>query len=40
MKIQSVIILDKMSQGNKLSRIVCWTFLSSEEKKKWVSKKW
>jgi len=30
----------EMSQGNKLSRIVCWTFLSPEEKKKWISEKW
>jgi len=25
-----------MSQGNKTSRIVAWTFLTKEQQKKWV----
>ncbi|MDX2360198.1 MAG: 23S rRNA (adenine(1618)-N(6))-methyltransferase RlmF [Crocinitomicaceae bacterium] len=29
-----------MGQGNKTSRIVVWTFLSQEEKKKWVKDRW
>ena len=29
-----------MGQGNKTSRIVAWTFLSPEEKNKWVNDKW
>ena len=29
-----------MSQGNKISRIVAWTFLSGEQQKKWVRTRW
>jgi 23S rRNA (adenine1618-N6)-methyltransferase len=29
-----------MSQGNKISRIIAWTFLSHEQQKKWVDTKW
>ncbi|MFD2514019.1 23S rRNA (adenine(1618)-N(6))-methyltransferase RlmF [Pontibacter locisalis] len=29
-----------MSQGNKVSRIVAWTFLTQEQQKKWVEAKW
>ena len=29
-----------MSHGNKASRIVAWTFLNAEEKKKWVEERW
>jgi len=29
-----------MGQGNKASRIVAWTFLSSEEQKKWSDDRW
>jgi 23S rRNA (adenine1618-N6)-methyltransferase len=29
-----------MSQGNKTSRIVAWTFLSTKEKKKWANSRW
>ena len=29
-----------MSQGNKISRIVAWTFLSKEQQNKWVEKNW
>jgi len=29
-----------MGQGNKISRIVAWTFLSREQQEKWVSDKW
>ncbi|GAB2543148.1 23S rRNA (adenine(1618)-N(6))-methyltransferase RlmF [Rufibacter soli] len=29
-----------MSQGNKSSRIVAWTFLTPEQKKEWVATRW
>ena len=29
-----------MSQGNKTSRIVAWTYLTREQQKKWINKKW
>ena len=29
-----------MGTGNKISRIVAWTFLSREEEKQWISKNW
>lgn len=29
-----------MSQGNKVSRIVAWTFLNKEQQKKWVVDRW
>ncbi len=29
-----------MGQGNKISRIVAWTFLSKEQQKRWVDGKW
>jgi len=29
-----------MSQGNKTSRIVAWTFLTTEQQKKWALEKW
>lgn len=29
-----------MGQGNKSSRLVAWTFLSPEEQKEWIDKKW
>lgn len=29
-----------MSQGNKTSRIVAWTFLSQEQQKKWIKLRW
>ncbi len=30
----------EMSHGNKISRIVAWTFLTAEQQKEWVSKRW
>jgi 23S rRNA (adenine1618-N6)-methyltransferase len=29
-----------MSQGNKVSRLVAWTYLTPEQQKKWVNTKW
>jgi 23S rRNA (adenine1618-N6)-methyltransferase len=29
-----------MGQGNKISRIVCWTFLTEEEQEEWMHNKW
>jgi len=29
-----------MSQGNKTSRIVAWTFLTHEQQKKWINSRW
>jgi 23S rRNA (adenine1618-N6)-methyltransferase len=29
-----------MSQGNKISRIVVWTFLNSGEQKEWINSRW
>ena len=29
-----------MGQGNKISRVVAWTFLSKEQQKKWTAEKW
>jgi 23S rRNA (adenine1618-N6)-methyltransferase len=29
-----------MGQGNKISRIVAWTFLNLEEQKKWMEERW
>jgi 23S rRNA (adenine1618-N6)-methyltransferase len=29
-----------MGQGNKISRIVVWTFLNNEEQKKWKNLRW
>ena len=29
-----------MGQGNKISRIVAWTFLNYSQKKEWVNKRW
>jgi 23S rRNA (adenine1618-N6)-methyltransferase len=29
-----------MAQGNKISRIVAWTFLDSEKQKEWIMQKW
>ena len=30
----------KMGQGNKVSRILAWTFLSEEEQKQWMKSRW
>lgn len=30
----------EMNQGNKISRIVAWTFLSREKQEEWVGKRW
>lgn len=30
----------EMSQGNKSSRLVCWTFLSLSEQRKWITERW
>ena len=30
----------EMGQGNKTSRIVAWTFLTSEQQKEWKNTKW
>ncbi|MDR3491304.1 MAG: 23S rRNA (adenine(1618)-N(6))-methyltransferase RlmF [Gammaproteobacteria bacterium] len=30
----------EMGQGNKISRIVAWTFLDEEQQQKWISTKW
>ena len=30
----------EMKQGNKVSRIVAWTFLNASEQKKWINLKW
>jgi len=38
-KAKDVRIID-MGQGNKISRILAWTFLTNEEQKFWVKKKW
>lgn len=29
-----------MGQGNKISRIVAWTFLSQEQQNRWINKRW
>jgi 23S rRNA (adenine1618-N6)-methyltransferase len=29
-----------MSQGNKTSRLLAWTFLSREQQKNWVNTRW
>ena len=29
-----------MSQGNKTSRIVAWTFLNSTQQQEWIKTKW
>ena len=29
-----------MAHGNKISRIVAWTFLSAEQKRGWINKRW
>jgi 23S rRNA (adenine1618-N6)-methyltransferase len=29
-----------MGQGNKISRIVAWTFLTQEQKKNWIDRRW
>ncbi len=29
-----------MGQGNKISRIIAWTFLGKEQQQKWVSERW
>jgi 23S rRNA (adenine1618-N6)-methyltransferase len=29
-----------MGQGNKISRVVAWTFLSAEQQKEWILKRW
>jgi 23S rRNA (adenine1618-N6)-methyltransferase len=29
-----------MGQGNKISRIVAWTFLNTEEQNKWKNSRW
>ncbi len=29
-----------MGQGNKISRIVAWTFLKKEEQKEWINRRW
>lgn len=29
-----------MSQGNKTSRLVCWTFLTPEQQEKWIDIRW
>jgi len=38
-KAKDVRIID-MGQGNKISRILAWTFLTNEEQKFWVRKRW
>ncbi|MDD3860022.1 MAG: 23S rRNA (adenine(1618)-N(6))-methyltransferase RlmF [Bacteroidales bacterium] len=38
-KAKDVRVID-MGQGNKISRILAWTFLSLEEQKLWVKKRW
>ena len=30
----------EMGQGNKVSRIVCWTFLSSSQQNQWTVERW
>jgi len=30
----------EMSQGNKISRVIAWTFLTKAQQKKWVDTKW
>ena len=30
----------EMGQGNKVSRIVCWTFLSSSQQNQWTAERW
>ena len=29
-----------MAQGNKISRVIAWTFLTQEEQKQWISSRW
>lgn len=29
-----------MAQGNKLSRVVAWTFLTKEQQEKWIAERW
>ena len=29
-----------MAQGNKVSRVVAWTFLSTQEQQNWVTARW
>ena len=29
-----------MGQGNKISRIVAWTFLTNEEERNWMKERW
>jgi 23S rRNA (adenine1618-N6)-methyltransferase len=29
-----------MGQGNKISRIIAWTFLTKEQQNEWVKKRW
>jgi 23S rRNA (adenine1618-N6)-methyltransferase len=38
-KATEVRIID-MGQGNKVSRMIAWTFLTKEEQKHWVKKRW
>ncbi len=38
-KAKDIRVID-MGQGNKISRILVWTFLTNEEQKFWVKKKW
>lgn len=38
-KAKDVRVID-MGQGNKISRILAWTFLTNEEQKFWVKKRW
>jgi 23S rRNA (adenine1618-N6)-methyltransferase len=30
----------EMSQGNKVSRIVAWTFLNQQQQADWIEKRW
>ena len=30
----------EMSQGNKVSRIVAWTFLNQQQQTDWIEKRW
>jgi 23S rRNA (adenine1618-N6)-methyltransferase len=38
-KVTEVKIIE-MSQGNKISRVIAWTFLTKEQQKIWVDKRW
>jgi 23S rRNA (adenine1618-N6)-methyltransferase len=40
-KVQAVAVKTiQMSQGNKISRLVAWTFQSEEQQKAWIKARW